>query len=75
MLIDGIGVVVCSAWHSALMAGSMDEERCGPSVTIARHRHIAVSIDLRRAAVIGMALNVNEDRREEEERDHNNPAF
>jgi hypothetical protein len=75
MLIDGVGVVICRCWHSALMAGSMDEERGDPSVTIASHRHIAVSIDSRRAAVIGMALNVNEDRREEEERDHNNPAF
>jgi hypothetical protein len=75
MLIDGIGIVICRAWHSALMTGRMDEKRSGPLITIARHRHIAVSIALRRAAVIGMALNVNEDRREEEERDHNNPAF
>jgi hypothetical protein len=75
MLIDGIGVVICRAWHSALMTGRMDEECCGHLVTIARHRHIAVSIDPRGAAVIGMALNVNEDRREEEERDHSNPAF
>jgi hypothetical protein len=73
MLIDGVGVVICSAWHSALMTGCMDEKR--PAITISRHRHIAVSIDPRRPTIIGMALNVNEDRREEEERDHNNPAF